>query len=224
MGVLLVAIFLAVLFVKMPIIASNDTTDTSLSAVFSRLLRNVRYREGVVAQFFYVGVQIMCWTLIIQYGTDVFMGDGMTEKAAEILSQKYNMVAMCLFCVSRFVCTFLLRFINPGKLLSALSVVAICLLTVVILVGGHAGLCCLVAVSACMSLMFPTIYGISLEGVSGEDAKIGAAGLIMAILGGSLLPPIQASIIDLGSVSMSFLLPLFCFVVIAIYGWRHSRG
>lgn len=224
MGVLLVAIFLAVLFVKMPIIASNDTTDTSLSAVFSRLLRNVRYREGVVAQFFYVGVQIMCWTFIIQYGTDVFMGDGMTEKAAEILSQKYNMVAMCLFCVSRFICTFLLRFMNPGKLLSTLSVVAIGLLLVVVLVGGHAGLCCLVAVSACMSLMFPTIYGISLEGVSGEDAKIGAAGLIMAILGGSLLPPIQARIIDLGSVSMSFILPLFCFVVIAIYGWRHARG
>jgi FHS family L-fucose permease-like MFS transporter len=165
----------------------------------------------------------MCWTFIIQYGTNVFMNDGMSEQAAEILSQKYNMVAMCLFCVSRFICTFLLRFMNPGKLLSTLSVVAIGLLLVVVLVGGHAGLCCLVAVSACMSLMFPTVYGISLEGVSGEDAKIGAAGLIMAILGGSLLPPIQASIIDLGSVSMSFLLPLFCFVVIAIYGWRHSR-
>ena len=228
MGLLLMMIFLAVLFVRMPTgaageVVSGAPVDNRLSAVFGRLWRNVRYREGVIAQFFYVGVQIMCWTFIIQYGTDVFMGDGMTEKAAEILSQKYNMVAMCLFCVSRFVCTFLLRFMNPGKLLSTLSVVAIGLLLVVVLVGGHAGLCCLVAVSACMSLMFPTIYGISLERVSGEDAKIGAAGLIMAILGGSLLPPIQASIIDLGSVSMSFLLPLFCFVIIAIYGWRHSR-
>ena len=243
MGVLLVAIFLAVLFVRMPVIVSNDASDTRLAAVFSRLWRNVRYREGVVAQFFYVGVQIMCWTFIIQYGTNVFMGEGMTEKAAEILSQKYNMVAMCLFCASRFVCTFLLRYMNPGKLLSALSVMAIGLLLVVVLVGGHAGLCCLVAVSACMSLMFPTIYGMSLEGVAGEDAKIGAAGLIMAILGGSLLPPLQARIIDLGTVvpggtvaagpavavgslgalNLSFLLPLFCFVLIALYGWRHWR-
>lgn len=148
-----------------------------------------------------------------------------------------------MFCASRFVCTFLLRYMNPGKLLSALSVVAIGLLLVVVLVGGHAGLCCLVAVSACMSLMFPTIYGMSLEGVAGEDAKIGAAGLIMAILGGSLLPPLQARIIDLGTVvpggtvaagpavavgslgalNLSFLLPLFCFVLIALYGWRHWR-
>ena len=92
-----------------------------------------------------------------------------------------------------------------------------------IIVGGRTGLNCLVAVSACMSLMFPTIYGISLEGV-GDDAKIGAAGLIMAILGGSVLPPLQASIIDLGSVSASFFLPLFCFVVIALYGFRHNSA
>ena len=234
LGLLLVAIFLAVFFVKMPsgesmMALESDGScqqgyvDTSLSAVFGRLWKNIRYREGVVAQFFYVGAQIMCWTFIIQYGTRVFMGEGMAEQAAEILSQKYNMVAMCCFCASRFVCTYLLRFVNPGKLLSALSLVAIALLLCVIFVGGRLGLNCLVAVSVCMSLMFPTIYGISLEGV-GDDAKIGAAGLIMAILGGSVLPPLQASIIDLGSVSASFFLPLFCFVVIAIYGFRHSAS
>ena len=234
LGLLLVAIFLAVFFVRMPSgesmmavqsgeSSSQGSVDTSLSAVFGRLWKNIRYREGVVAQFFYVGAQIMCWTFIIQYGTRVFMGEGMAEQAAEILSQKYNMVAMCCFCASRFVCTYLLRFVNPGKLLSGLSLVAIALLLCVIFVGGRTGLNCLVAVSACMSLMFPTIYGISLEGV-GEDAKIGAAGLIMAILGGSVLPPLQASIIDLGSVSASFFLPLFCFVVIALYGFRYSTS
>ena len=234
LGLLLVAIFLAVFFVKMPsgesmMALESDGScqqayvDTSLPAVFGRLWKNISYREGVVAQFFYVGAQIMCWTFIIQYGTRVFMGEGMAEQAAEILSQKYNMVAMCCFCASRFVCTYLLRFLNPGKLLSALSLVAIALLLCVIFLGGRTGLNCLVAVSACMSLMFPTIYGISLEGV-GEDAKIGAAGLIMAILGGSILPPLQARIIDLGSVSASFALPLFCFVVIALYGFRHSSA
>lgn len=235
MGLLLLMIFLAVLFVRMPSGAESEVVngapvDNRLSAVFGRLMRNVRYREGVIAQFFYVGVQIMCWTFIIQYGTNVFMNDGMSEQAAEILSQKYNMVAMCLFCVSRFVCTFLLRFMNPGRLLSVLAVIAAGLLLVVVLVGGHMGLCCLVAVSACMSLMFPTIYGISLERVSGEDAKIGAAGLIMAILGGSVMPPLQARIIDMGlvgtmpAVNLSFLLPILSFLIIAIYGWRHSRS
>ncbi len=79
-----------------------------------------------------------------------------------------------------------------------------------------------------MSLMFPTIYGIALEGM-GEDAKFGAAGLIMAILGGSVLPPLQASIIDLGSVAgfpavnISFVLPLICFVVVAAYGYRQKH-
>lgn len=226
LGFVLVAIFVAMMFVKMPSGESEPVGDTSLRATCKRLFANVRYREGVIAQFFYVGVQIMCWTFIIQYGTRIFMAEGMAEQAAEVLSQKYNMVAMCLFCCSRFICTYLLRFINPGRLLSTLAIVASVLLCVVVFAGGRMGLCCLVAVSACMSLMFPTIYGISLEGV-GDDAKIGAAGLIMAILGGSVMPPLQARIIDMGTVfglpavNISFLLPLLSFLIIALYGFRH---
>lgn len=226
LGLILVAIFVAMIFVKMPSGESEPVGDTSLRATCRRLFANVRYREGVIAQFFYVGVQIMCWTFIIQYGTRIFMAVGMAEQAAEVLSQKYNMVAMCLFCGSRFICTYLLRFINPGRLLSTLAIVASALLCVVVFAGGRMGLYCLVAVSACMSLMFPTIYGISLEGV-GDDAKIGAAGLIMAILGGSVMPPLQARIIDMGTVfglpavNISFLLPLLSFLVIALYGFRH---
>lgn len=87
---------------------------------------------------------------------------------------------------------------------------------------GRMGLYCLVAVSACMSLMFPTIYGMALEEV-GDDAKIGAAGLIMAILGGSVIPPVQAAIIDAGFIGLSFLLPLLCFAVVAWYGWRCAK-
>ena len=226
LGLVLVAIFVAMMFVKMPSGESEPVGDTSLRATCKRLFANVRYREGVIAQFFYVGVQIMCWTFIIQYGTRIFMAEGMAEQAAEVLSQKYNMVAMCLFCGSRFICTYLLRFINPGRLLSTLAIVASVLLCVVVFAGGRMGLYCLVAVSACMSLMFPTIYGISLEGV-GDDAKIGAAGLIMAILGGSVMPPLQARIIDMGTVcglpavNISFLLPLLSFLIIALYGFRH---
>ena len=188
-----------------------------------RLWQNKPYRYGVVAQFFYVGVQIMCWTFIIQYGTRVFMNEGMPEQAAEILSQRYNIVAMAIFCVSRFICTFLLKYIHPSKLLTYLGLAGAALVLGVIFLDGRSGMYCLVAVSACMSLMFPTIYGIALTD-TGEDAKIGAAGLIMAILGGSVLPPLQARIIDgnglgsLASVNLSFVLPLFCFIIIVLYG------
>jgi FHS family L-fucose permease-like MFS transporter len=182
----------------------------------------------VLAQFFYVGAQIMCWTFIIQYGTRIFMGEGMDEKSAEVLSQQYNIVAMIMFCVSRFVCTFILRYLNPGTLLKILAIAAAVLVVGVIGFQDRLGLYCLVAVSACMSLMFPTIYGIALKGL-GDDAKFGAAGLIMAILGGSVLPPLQASIIDCGTllglpaVNVSFLLPLICFIIIAVYGARSAK-
>lgn len=227
-GLVILLILALVAFVKMPQVGEKSDKSDSLSASFKRLIHRKRYREGVVAQFFYVGTQIMCWTFIIQYGTRVFMNEGMAEQQAEILSQQYNIVAMAIFCVSRFICTFFLRYIKPGKLLSILAVVAGLLTICVIFIDGRVGLYCLVAISACMSLMFPTIYGIALEGI-GNDAKLGAAGLIMAILGGSVLPPLQAAIIDCKTVAgmaaenASFVMPLICFVVVAIYGYRASN-
>ena len=182
-------------------------------------------QEGVIAQFFYVGAQIMCWTFVIQYGTRLFMSQGMGEKAAEVLSQQYNIVAMIIFCASRFICTFILRYLSPGLLLKVLAIAACGFAIGGIFIQDIGGMYCLVGVSACMSLMFPTIYGIALQGL-GDDAKFGAAGLIMAILGGSVLPPLQASIIDMQTlfgmpaVNVSFVLPFICFVVIIIYGHR----
>ena len=190
------------------------------------LLRIKNYREGVIAQFFYVGAQVTCWTFIIQYGTRVFMAEGMDEKAAEILSQKYNILAMVLFTISRFICTFFLKYIQPGRLLSILAIFGAALVGGAILFPDRNGIYCLVGVSACMSLMFPTIYGIALRGV-GENVKFAGAGLIMAILGGSVLPPLQALIIDsnitilgLSSTNLSFVVPLISFLIIIVYGHR----
>ena len=227
-GIVVVLMFVVIAVVRMP---KNGDKSHSIDffATLKRIFSKDRYREGVIAQFFYVGAQIMCWTFIIQYGTRVFMLEGMGEKAAEVLSQKYNIIAMSIFCCSRFVCTYLLRYVNAGKLLAVLAVAAALLTAGVILLQDRMGLYCLVGVSACMSLMFPTIYGIALDGM-GDDAKFGAAGLIMAILGGSVLPPLQARIIDCGeiggfpAVNLSFVLPLICFLVIIAYGLRCTRG
>ena len=220
-GAVILAILLLFAFTRMPKEApANDSLNFAQSIRRLASIRN--YRNGVIAQFFYVGAQIMCWTFIIQYGTELFTSQGMEEKEAEVLSQGYNIAAMVLFCCSRFVCTYLLRFINPGRLLAIFSVAACCFTAGAIALQNIYGLYSLVAVSACMSLMFPTIYGIALKGV-GEEAKLGAAGLIMAILGGSVLPPVQAMIIDMGEVmgmpstNISFVLPLISFVVIFLY-------
>ncbi len=226
-GAVVVLMMVLIAIVSMPRNGDKQRTTAFLPTI-RRIFSVPKYREGVIAQFFYVGAQIMCWTFIIQYGTRIFMEQGMGEKDAEVLSQQYNIFAMILFCSSRFICTFLLKYFRPGALLGTLAVAAGLLTLGVIFCNGIAGLYCLVGVSGCMSLMFPTIYGIALEGM-GEDAKFGAAGLIMAILGGSVLPPLQASIIDLGSVAgfpavnISFVLPLICFVVVAAYGYRQKH-
>ena len=226
-GAVVVLMMVLIALVSMPRNGDKQRT-TAFLPTLRRIFSVPKYREDVIAQFFYVGAQIMCWTFIIQYGTRIFMEQGMGEKEAEVLSQQYNILAMILFCSSRFICTFLLKYFRPGALLGTLAVAAGILTLGVILCDGIAGLYCLVGVSGCMSLMFPTIYGIALEGM-GEDAKFGAAGLIMAILGGSVLPPIQASIIDLGTVAgfpavnISFVLPLICFVVVAAYGYRQKH-
>lgn len=223
-GIVIFAMFMLILIKKMPH-NGDKNHDINFVPTLRRIFSLPHYREGVIAQFFYVGVQIMCWTFIIQYGTPILMANGMTEQAAEVMSQQYNIIAMVIFCCSRFICTFLLRYINTGQLLMILAIAGGALVCGVIFMHNIYGLYCLVGVSACMSLMFPTIYGIALTGL-GDDAKFGAAGLIMSILGGSVLPPLQASIIDRGelfgmpAVNVSFVLPLICFVVIAIYGQR----
>ena len=230
---LFVGLVIAVMFVVVRCTPMPRNQDRSHGIDFMPTLRRIfsipRYRGGVVTQFFYVGAQIMCWTFVIQYGTRIFMEQGMDEKTAEVLSQRYNIVAMILFCMSRFICTYLLKFFNPGKLLLVLAVAGGIFIAGVIGLRDIYGLYCLVAVSGCMSLMFPTIYGIALKGL-GEDAKFGAAGLIMAILGGSVLPPLQASLIDCGTiwgwpaVNVSFTLPLVCFAVISGYGYRALKA
>jgi fucose permease len=203
----------------------DDEGDMDVKGTLGRLFHNKAYLEGVVAQTFYVGAQIMCWTFIVQYGE---LELGLSKATA----QNCNILAMIIFVSSRFICTFLMHYISSGALLTILASGAILLTGGTIFVEGYAGLYCLIGVSACMSLMFPTIYGIALDGL-GDDAKLGSAGLILAIGGGCIMTPLQGRIIDLpaldlgfmelASVRASFALPLICFIVIMLYGWRTFR-
>ncbi len=216
LGFVVILMFLTIYFFKMPKRKKPDHTIRAIDT-FKRLIANVKYREGVIAQVFYVAAQIMCWTFIIQYADNL----GINKATA----QNYNIIAMAIFLSSRFISTFLMKYLNSRLLLTVFAVGGFILTLGVILIQGMAGLYCLIGVSAFMSLMFPTIYGIALEGL-GEDATLGAAGLVMAIVGGALMPPLQGAIIDLGTVAglpavnFSFILPLFCFIVVAVYGYR----
>ena len=224
-GAVIIVLAIVIRLMKMPMDSDTHSTTGILSSL-KELVKMKNYREGVLAQFFYVGAQVTCWTFIIQYGTRIFMEEGLDERGAEILSQKYNIVALILFTCSRFICTWFLKYIQPGRLLSILAVIATVFTGGVILITDRNGLICLVGISACMSLMFPTIYGIALRGL-GDYVKVGGAGLIMSILGGSVFPPLQAAIIDsdvtifgLPATNISFIIPLICFIVITIYGHR----
>lgn len=222
-GLVIAIMFVLILLKKMPKSKEDDgSKGLDIKGTVKRLVSNIRYKEGVIAQAFYVGAQICVWTYTIQYGIKVFMDLGMIEADAAIEAGSYTIYALIVFTVSRFICTFLLKYLTPGSLLMYLSIAAIGLLVPVIFVGGLIGLYALVAVSACMSLMFPTIYGIALKGV-GEDAKLGAAGLVMAIGGGALMPYVQAYLIDSFNVNISYILPLICFIAIAIYGYRSYK-
>jgi FHS family L-fucose permease-like MFS transporter len=217
--------FIAFAVSKLPDTGHNDSP-VKFGALSKRLLTSPLYVGGVIAQAFYVGAQIMCWTFIIHYGMTLC---GLTSSQA----QNYNIAAMVLFLSSRFICTLLLRVVKPGQLLAALSIGGLLLTVGAIFIQGMPGLYCLIGVSGCMSLMFPTIYGIALDGLTPSDAKLGSAGLIFAIVGGAIMPRMQGAMIDgdgfqigsrmLESVRVSFVLPALCFIVIAIYGWMAHR-
>lgn len=217
LGLVVVLMFVVIYFCVKNNGEINNTKKINTSDSLRRLFANKVYREGVLAQVFYVAAQIMCWTFIIQYADNL----GINKSVA----QKWNIVAMAIFLCSRFVSTFLMKYVNSRKLLLFFAIGAMFATAGAILINGIFGLYCLVAISAFMSLMFPTIYGIALENV-GDDSTLGAAFLVMAIVGGALMPPLQGMIIDLKNigdfpaVNVSFVLPFICFVAIAIYAFR----
>ncbi len=218
LGIVVVVMFVIIALVKVPKAEGQATMATR--GTMKRLWTNKVYREGVIAQVFYVAAQIMVWTFIIHYADNLGI-----DKAT---AQNYNILAMCLFLVGRFLSTWLMKYTDGRRLLTIFGICAALCTLGAILIVGKAGLYCLIGISFFMSLMFPTIYGTALEDVSLEDASLGAAFLVMAIVGGALMPPLQGMIIDCGTiaghpaVNVSYALPMLCFIIVTIYGLRAS--
>lgn len=224
LGIFVLIILIIISFTKMPKTAHEDKM--SIGESFSKLIANKNYKYGVLAQAFYVGAQIMCWTFIFQYVDNINKTFGL-----ELTATYYNITAMVLFLLGRWVGTGLMKSINPSKILMVFGIGGVLCAAGTIILQGLPGLICLVCISIFMSIMFPTIYGIALKDM-GDEAKIGSAGLVMAIVGGALMPVLQGSILDWGGpgfsdfkifgyipeVNFSFILPLICLAVVANYG------
>jgi FHS family L-fucose permease-like MFS transporter len=183
--------------------------------VLGRLWRNRHYRYGVAAQFFNVGAQVCTWSFTIQYALDVV---GVATKSAGF----YLQASLLLFLVARFVMTYLLGIFRPTLLLFLLAAAGVGLALTGVFAQSIVGLLAVVAISLSLSLMFPTIYGVALQGL-GEDTKFGAAGLVMAILGGALMPPIQGKIMDQAGTATAFIVTAICLALVACYALFELR-
>lgn len=216
LGLVLLAIMIIMLMSRMP--EGKDEEKGCISVSFKRLIKNKRYTWGIVAQFFYVGAQIGVWSFTIR----LVMAELNIEEAS---AATYYLASIISFCLARFLFTWLMKFYKPAKLMAFASAVDVALCLVIILMSGSGmtAVIALVLISFFMSLQFPTIYGIALEGMS-EDAKIGASGLIMAILGGALLTPLQGYVSDVFGVSVSYAVPLVCFVVVLCYSLANCKN
>ncbi|NIJ45886.1 FHS family L-fucose permease-like MFS transporter [Wenyingzhuangia heitensis] len=226
LGLVVLAIMVIIIFTKIP--STSEEDKMGLSESFKKLFANSNYKQGVVAQAFYVGAQIMCWTYIFQYVDNI--NEGLPESEA-LTATWFNVAAMIIFLSGRWIGTGLMKTMNPSRVLMMFGIGGVIFTAGAIVLPGTIGLYSLVLVSLFMSIMFPTIYGIALKDM-GDEAKIGSAGLVMAIVGGALMPILQGSILDWGGpgfsdvkilgfipeVNFSFILPLICLAVVARYG------
>ena len=230
LGLVVIAVFIIFVVSKMPQ-SKEDGDMPSLLDTFKALGGNSKYVLGVIAQVLYIGGQIMTWTYIYQYAEAIDLANADVVGYEKIDVFAYQFLAFVIFTLGRIVGTAMLRFMSPSRLLMSFALLAILFILGAIFIENIFGLYCVVGISFSMSLMFPTIYGIALNDLSEEESKVGSAGLVMAIVGGALLPMLQGMIIDAGGsgvsdttimgvaeVNFSFILPLCCFVYIAWYG------
>ena len=213
LGMLLLAIWVAVATQRAPKVVEEfpDSGDAHWRQIFKALWRNRRYRFGVIAQFFNVAGQVCTWTFIIQYVQQA-MGGSLSLGGAMLQA------SLIVFLISRFVMTWVIGRVRATKALAVLAVLAVVFALIAVISPNVVGVAAVVAISFCLSLMFPTIYGVALQGL-GPATKFGAAGLVMAIVGGAILPLIQGFVLDLSSPAVSFIVPAFCFAVVAAFAF-----
>lgn len=228
-GLIAIALVIWAFFFRQKSDLKDSGNDINFMGSLSNLMSNKRYVFGVISQFFYVGMQIAVWTWMIKY--IMALTDMVEHEAVD-----FYIYAVFMFVGARWVCTWLMKYIHAPRLMAAVAAAGMAVTLGTIYLPSGVSIICLMLISACMSLMFPTIYGIALRGL-GDDVKLGAAGLIMAIIGGAVITPIMGSFID--NSTLAFMVPGFsgeeaavrssyftafvCMAVIFVYALFNSK-
>ncbi|MFN8098459.1 MAG: MFS transporter [Dermatophilaceae bacterium] len=218
LGIVLLVIAFLIAVRKAPPIVDEfpDSGDAKSKLIMRALWSNRRYRYGVIAQFFNVAAQVCTWTYIIQYVQQALGGS--LERGGRMLQ-----ISLIIFLFSRFFMTWLIGRIRATKVLAGLGALAVALCAIGMVSPNMVGVAALVSISFCLSLMFPTIYGVALKGL-GPATKFGAAGLVMAIVGGAIMPLVQGKVLDATSPAISFIVPAICFAIVTAYAVYDLRA
>ena len=209
-GIIVLAVAVLIYFSKLPEIKEEETPVSKGSG--KSIWRHSHLIQGVITQFFYVGAQVCVSSFFIRYAGSAA---GMAEKTAAF----YLAIALFGFMIGRFVGTFLMQYISPTRLLTVYAVVCMALLAAVVGFGGIFSIYALVGVEFFMSIMFPTIFSLSVKSL-GEDTKLGSSLVIMSIVGGALFPLIMGKMSDQAGIQIAYIVPLICFLMVAWFGWR----
>jgi FHS family L-fucose permease-like MFS transporter len=201
---------------RLPSSAEHAAGASPGGANIRHLMRNINFLLAVVAQFFYVGAQVCVWSYLIRY-VQVTLPNTPERDAASFLT-----LALVIFMIGRFVGTWLMRYIVPARLLAVFAAIDIALVSIAIWVPGHIGVYALVINSFFMSIMFPTIFALGLNGLDEEERKLGSSFLVMAIIGGAILPAAMGAVSDAAGIQHAMAVPMLCFAAVIVFA-VHAR-
>jgi len=216
LGAVAFAFAFAIWRTAFPVLKDDGAGEETHAGTMGRLLRNRHLLLSIGAQFFYVGAQVGTWSYFIQY---VQQYTGETEKVAGY----FLTGTLAMFGIGRFASAYLMKFVAPAKLMGSYCAMNIALVAVAVAHPGWAGVWMIFITSFFMSLMYPTIFALGLQGL-GSDSKLGGSLLVMAIAGGAVLTPVMGVLADRTSVALAYGVPLVGYVLIGCYSWFGQRG
>ena len=215
-GIILVIVAALFIFTKFPVHNKKGDQKSNSGISMKDLLLYPQLTGGIIAQFFYVGAQVCVSSFFIVYARNVA---GLSEYEAT----NYLGLLLLSFMLGRYAGTFLMRYIQPEKLLAAYALINILLMLVVVFAGGKVSLAAFIGVEFFMSIMFPTIFSLAIKGL-GDKTAVASSFVVMAIIGGALFPPLLGRIYDhYQSIQSAYIIPLICFVPVLIFGYQRMK-
>lgn len=214
LGVIAWAIIIGV--TRFPRTTTDEDEGVVERGVLRRLLREGRFMSAVLAQFFYVGAQVAVFSYMIRYAQATMPGT--PDKAAA----NYITAGLLCFMAGRFAGAAIMKYLRPARVLRTFALINVVLAAIAAFVPGHVGIYALVASSFFMSIMYPTIFALGVEGRGDTERKFGASLLVMSIVGGAVVTAAMGATSDRFGIALAMLVPMLCFVAIFLFAWRRT--